>query len=378
MQSLSTYLISVSGLNLHKLIAFFEKEKIYITDLERINQKKLTFIIAGDDYKKLKKSPLHKNYKIKIIKRYGLESYSRKFLSKIGLFVAIIVMLTTIINLTNKIQVVSFNNTNHTCQNGDQCIYTEDNFLILKKELENYNIKNNASIYSLPNNKELKTNLLIKFPQISDVFIERNGVQLNVNILESKLPLNQIKTDLIAEHSGIVIKTNVTSGELKVKIGDIVLKGDTLIKNTGTPAKGSVVLRSFYHENLIFNEKQITYTRTGNKTNVNNLSLLGFKLNSTKNINYKIYETEVKNKYVSVNSILPIKLNQTTYYELEKKEITLSFEKEKDRLYKELEALTETKIPVNAEIKNTTFTLKQEDSRYLITCYKETYLTQEI
>ena len=196
--------------------------------------------------------------------------------------------------------------------------------------------------------------------------------------MESKLPLNQIKTDLIAEHSGIVIKTNVTSGELKVKIGDIVLKGDTLIKNTGTPAKGSVVLRSFYHENLIFNEKQITYTRTGNKTNVNNLSLLGFKLNSTKNINYKIYETEVKNKYVSVNSILPIKLNQTTYYELEKKEITLSFEKEKDRLYKELEALTETKIPVNAEIKNTTFTLKQEDSRYLITCYKETYLTQEI
>ena len=40
--------------------------------------------------------------------------------------------------------------------------------------------------------------------------------------------------------------------------------------------------------------------------------------------------------------------------------------------------LTKKQIPINSEIKNTTFTLKQETSRYLITCYIETYLTLEV
>ena len=42
------------------------------------------------------------------------------------------------------------------------------------------------------------------------------------------------------------------------------------------------------------------------------------------------------------------------------------------------EEKTKLLVPENAEIKNTTFTVKQEGSRFLLTCYIETYLTLKI
>lgn len=378
MNSISTYKISIKGLNIHHILSYFEKEKIHLSNAERINHNKLACVISSSDYKKLKSAPISKNYKIRIEQRYGFENYTRGFLRKLGLITGVIIMALTTLKLTKTIQEVNVNFSNHICQNGNQCVFYGDNLNSLYKELEAQGIKGGQSVYKLPSNKEFKQNIMLKFPQISDVSLKRQGVRINIEILEGKLPTNQIKTNLIAEESGIVIKTDVTSGKLKVKIGDIVLKGDTLIENTGTPACGTVILRSFYHENLIFNEKQTTYERTGNKMHINHLSMFGFNLKSSKICNYNLYETEISQKYLSVNSLLPIKINHTTYYELKKTDYTLSFNEAKDTLYKELEEKTRQLVPLNAKIKNTTYSLKQEGSRYLITCYIETYLTLSI
>ena len=376
--SITSYKISIKGLNLHHIIEYLQVKKIYLTDVERVNQKKLICTISQTDYKKLKKTTISKKFKIRIEKRYGLEGFFRSLIKKIGLTVGIIAMLFTTFNMTNKIYSVNIITQNHTCQNGDQCIFNQNNIKKLYSSLELLGIKAGLNINNKLNMQTIKQKLMLEYDQISDVSIERKGVVYNVNILEAKLPTNQIKTNLIAEESGIVIKTNVTSGNLKVKIGDIILKGDTLIENTGTPACGTVTLRSFFHQNTIFNEEQITYERTGRSQNINNLELFSINIKSNQECNFAIYETEVKNKYLSVNTLLPIKLQQTTFYELKKKENLITFESQKEKLYSELETKTRLLIPEKAEIKNTNFTLKQEGSRYLITCYIETYLTFSI
>ena len=330
------------------------------------------------NYLKIKKAEFLKKFKIKVLKRYGLEGFFHTSLSKIGLILGIILMALTTLNLTNSVQTITINQKNHTCQNGDKCIFKEPNFTLLFTAIEDLGIKKNQKLTKLPSNKSIKNKLMLDFPQISDVSIKQNGVNVTIDILEAKLPTNEIKTNLVAPTNGIVIKTEVISGKLKVKNGDIVLKGDILIENTGTPAKGTVTLRSFVHESTIFNENQISYIKTGNKMHINNISLFGLKIKSNKKCNYKLFKTEQTHKYLSLNAILPIKLNQITYYELKKQENNITFESQKDSIYKELEEKTNKLIPLNAEIKNTSYTLKQEGSRYLITCYKELYLTLTI
>ena len=376
--SITSYKISIKGLNLHHIIDYLQNKNIYLTDVERISRKKLICTIPQTDYKKLKKAKISKKYKIKIEKRYGLEGYFRLLLRKVGLIIGVITMALTTINITSNIYSVKITSQNHNCQNGEHCIFNESNISKLYASLESFGIKEGAKISNVSSYQKIKQELMIEFSQISDVSIQRKGVIYYVNILEAKLPTNQVKTNLIAEESGIVIKTNVTSGNLKVKIGDIVLKGDILIENTGTPACGTVTLRSFFHQNTIFNEEQITYERTGRSQINNNLEFFSINIKSNQECNFSIYETEITNKYLTVNSLLPIKLKQTTFYELKKKESLVTFESEKEKLYNELEEKTKLLVPLNAEIKNTTFTQKQEGSRYLITCYIETYLTLSI
>ena len=374
----SFYKISISGLNIHHIISFMQEKNIYLTEVERVNHKKLICNISKADYFKLKKEPLYKKYKFKILKKYGFDGFVKKFLQKIGLLLGLIIMTLTTLNLTNSVQLITINSNNHVCQNGDKCIFIENNLLSVYNTLENLGVKKGVNINNIPSNKTIKNQLMKKHPQISEVFVEKKGVNILINIQEAKLPTNDIKTDLIAPHPGIVIKTDVTSGTLKVKIGDIVLKGDTLIKNTGTPASGTVVLRAFYHESTIYNETQITYERTGKTQNVNNLSLLGIKLNSSQKTNFNLYEAEEKYKYLSVNTLLPIKVHQTTFYELKKKEETISFGLKEAEIKQNLQDKTQHLLPENAEIKNTNFTIKQEGSRFLVTCYIETYLTLSI
>ena len=365
----TTYKISISGLNLHKIIAYMQEKHLYLTDVERIHHKLLICNISKSDYIKIKKSGALKHYKVKILKRYGLEGFFKTALTKIGLFTGIIIMLLTTINITSTIHSVSIYTQNHICQNGDKCIFNKKNISSLYDALASLGIKSGAKLNHIPSNIAVKTKL---------IFVEKKGVFDNVKILESKLPTNEVTTNLIAPHSGIVVKTDVTSGNLKVKIGDIVFKGDTLIENTGTPASGTVQLRAFYHENTIYNENQITYEKTGNVFYSNNLCFFGINLNSNKKPNFKLYETTEVQKYLSVNTLLPIKVHQTAYHELKMKETKVSFELKKEQIYKDLELKTRQLIPENAEIKNTKFTLKQEGSRFLITCYVETYLTLKI
>ena len=152
MQSFSTYKISVKGLNLHHLIDYFQKEKIHLTELERINQKHLTCIISKNDYLKLKKTELFKSYKIRIENRFGLESYSRKILTKIGLILGIIVCLFTILPFTNSIYDVYIPHKNHTCSNGENCIFTENNRKLLNESLNSLGIYKGAKINKLISN----------------------------------------------------------------------------------------------------------------------------------------------------------------------------------------------------------------------------------
>jgi len=375
MKSHSSYKISIKGLNIHHLISYFEKEGVFLQEVERISQKKLTCIISHRDYVKLKKSQISKSYKIRIISTYGLENISRKIISKLGLITGIIIALLTIFSTTNNVHSLHINTTNHVCQNEGSCIFNENNLKELKAELENIGIYKNAPINKLPTAKQVKKDLMLKFDQIADVSFTRKGTNVYIDILEAKLPTSIINENIISPVNGIIVSVNCSSGKQLVNPGDIILAGETLVEKTETPIAAEIVIRTFYHESTIYNENQITYTRTGRKKCVNSLSCFGLSFNSNPKINFELYETETHYNYAFLNFFLPVKIHETIFYELKKTEHTLPFNSVKDSLYKELEEKTKLLIPKNAEEKKTSFSIHQDNNRYRIDCYIEAYLT---
>jgi len=374
----SSYKVTVKGLNLHHVIDFFERENIYLTDIERTSPQKLTFIINDKNYKLFKKSSLFKAYKVRIIKRYGLENYFRVFLSKLGLFSGIIICVLTCFNLTNRIHEIHLIADNHTCQNEQHCIYNQENQALVVSALNQLGVYENSPIKNLPSAKTIRKHLMLKFSQIADVTAYRKGVHFYVEILEAKLPIKETSHNIIAPENGIIISTECSSGVLKVKNGDIVLKGQTLVEaqDNITP-NAKITLRSFYHDTYIFNESQISYVRTGKKIYANDISLFGLKLQSSVENKFTFYETESSSNYAFLNLFLPITVNKYIYYELEAVNFDQTFESQKERIYKELEDKIKEKIPINADIKNTTYSVIEEGSRHRIDCYIETYLTIE-
>lgn len=375
MQGLKTrYKISISGLNLHYVLAFFEEQKFNIYDIKR-EDKTLFCTISKRDFLTFKKTELFNNYNISIVQKYGSSNFLSSLVKHIGILIGVCVCLISCISITNKIHSVIIVTDNHICQNKDDCILNKQNISAVNEVLKQNNIFEGASISSLPRSKEIEQVLMQKFKQISGVSITRKGVYLYVDIIENKLLNPSHQNKLIAEENGIVLSIDVTSGTQKVSPGDIVMKGDILVEDNGNSVVATAKIRSFYHETLIYNENQIKYIKTGKNHTQNNISLFGLKLKSSSRTAYKLYECKPHKRYGFVNLFLPIKIEETVFYELKKQEQIIPFKDVEQELKDALKSTTLRLIPSSATIINTTYTTHQEGSRTRLDCYIEAHIT---
>ncbi len=372
----SKYKITIRGLNLHHVLAFFEHEKMEVLDLQRLDDKALTCVLSKKDYKKFRKAPLSSTFKISVDRTYGLDKHIKTFISNLGIVIGILICLFSVITITDRVLVIHINTQNHICTNGEECIFKEKNLEALKQALTENGVKEHVKISSLPSPRQLEQKLMLQFNQIAGVSLTQKSVHVYVDIIESKLPTTQDKYSLVAPENGIVISTNITSGNSNVKIGDIVLKGDVLVSSLDSkPVTATIVLRTFYHESVIYNENQVKYQKTGRTYNSNSISFMGLSTNSSTTPPYSLYESETNNRYAFLNMFLPIKISNTTYYELEAVDIILPFTEEETNIKEKLTDQTRLLLPSNAEEKNVTFVTYQEGTRYRVDCYIETYLT---
>lgn len=369
--------LKISGLNIHHVISYFEKEGFSLTNLNRIDEHNLEVHLKEKDYKKFKKSPLYKTFKVKKQLFSGSKLLLEKFIKNIGLFIGITCALLISINFTNKVLSVDITAPNHTCENGESCIFKGDNLLKLKEKLNFLGVTKFALISNLPNNQTVEKELVKEFKQISGVKMRVQGVHVKIDIIEAKLPATETSSALVSEVSGIVISTFVSSGKLKVKNGDMVLKGEELVEpENDLPIRASITIRTFYHEATIYDENQITYRRTGKKVTRNSLEFMSLSA-PAKGCDFNLYETTIRSSYVFYNLFIPLKVTETTYYELEKIENKVPFSEAEKSVKEKLLSSARLLLPPNAEEKNATFTTLVEGSRTRIDCYIETYLTIE-
>lgn len=371
------YRIYIQGLNIHHIISFFETNNYSIEDVIRHDHKSLSATILKSNYTHLKKSSIFNLYKIKIVQKFGINHSVQLLFKKSGLILGVILVFSSTIFFTNRIYKIDFNDKNHVCSNKNQCIYTSTNKQKLDQILKDSGVFINAKTNELPTNRVLEQILIKEFPQISGVSIRQKGAHLYINIVEAKLNNPDQELNLITDKNGIIISLNITNGTPNYHVGDIVTSGDVLVSsNNNKPVVAEIVLRTFYHDTIIYNENQVKYIKTGRTKTLNNLSLFGLYLNSNpKTKPYNIYESKKRTKYGFLNMFLPIQITSTTFFELKKEEKIVPYNSVSNNLKNKLTEAIKKNMPQNATIQDIHTIDFREGSRVRLDCYIEAYLT---
>lgn len=366
------YSLSVSGLNLHHVVEYFEREHFHVQDLSRTDKNTLFVTLSKNEYYKFIAENFAKTFQIKVIKIEGAQKSTSSFLRHIGLFLGIVISLFSICFCTNRIFAVEINQTAHTCKNQEQCIFSESNKKALLEKLASLGIAKGKSNHIKLSNREIEHVLMQEFKQISGVTIKQKGVKVYITIQEATLPEDEHVSSLVSPVSGVVVTNNVVSGIAKVKNGDIVLKGQTLaVPEDGKTVSATFEIRTFYHETMIYSENVVSYVKTGKKKIQNSIEIFGFKLKNNKKCPFALYESTCTKRYAFYNLFLPIVCTSETFEEIEKQEGTVPFQEVENALKQKLYLQTKALLPPDVQEKNTTFATFQEKDKTRLDCYIE-------
>lgn len=370
------YTLSISGLNLHHVIEYFEREHFHAKNLSRTDKNTLFVTLQKSEYKKFRSENFARTFRIKIIKRSGNEETISSLLRHIGLFLGLIVAVASVVLCTNRIFAVELCEENHTCKNQQQCIFYGENKNKLLESLKDLGIAKGKSLPLRNSNREIEQKLIRQFKQISGVTIRQNGVKIVVEIKEATLREEEHLSNLVSPVSGVIVTSTINSGKSHVKNGDIVLKGQTLVSpENNKNVSASFEIRTFYHETMVYSDNITSYKRTGKKYTINNIEFFGLKLKSNKKQPFKIYEAKTTKRYMFYNLFFPFTSTSTTFEELKKEETVVPFEQVEDILKQKLYAETKANLPSNVEEKNKTFATFKEKDKTRLDCYIEAIVT---
>lgn len=301
---------------------------IYFTNVEYINNDKIRCYIDSKDYKRIKRINYFCN--IKFINYTGLEKvkvYLKDNIFKLVIAILTFVLIDILTSFIIDIEVI------HTSSTIRELIY---------KELENNNIKKFKLRYSYDELNEISKKILDNNKNTLEwISISRDGMKYIVRCEERKI--NNIIEEtgyrhIISGKDAEVTKIISSKGEVKVRSGEYVKKGDILISGEvklydtikgNTLATGTVYGNVWYTVDLSIPKetKEMEYTgkeryniNINNKIILNNkyqyfkqdnikeLKILGFKIKIYKEKEY-IYKTN-KIDEENIENIINDKINE--------------------------------------------------------------------
>ena len=361
-----SYSVVVEGLNFNKLFNSFNKHNIKLYNYSRPNYKTCRFSVGFLDYFKIKKFKLFNNYNVKIEKTHNWGFLLNNASKNIGFYVGFMVVFCfclLVSKTTLKIDVL-----------GVDDVLKEE----IVSQLSNFNVKTWQINHKT--NEEIEKFLIQTNNNISLVSVVKKGTNLIVNIKEKIVVENNEVSSLCAPYNMVINSINVSQGIACVKVGDVVKKGDVLVKPTQVLTNGSVSILKpiakiestiWITGNVEFNKTATVFVRTGNKAVYSSFEVFNKQIfSSTPQLKFENYEKSVYNNYVFKNMFLPVKLHRIVFYETKAETINKNFEDYKSELIKQSANLAYSKLPKGLTVVLEETKISEQETK----CYVTTYL----
>ena len=210
--------IVLSGENAEKVLNTASKNGINLWNL-RCKKGNIIGNIGIKNFIKLRTVKHGIKCRIKIIKKHGLVFKTNKYINRTGFFIGIFLFFSVIYLLSNFIWIINI-------EGNDNIKYSQ--ILSACKKINIY-----EGIYKKKiNTKYDAQRLMLEQKQISWCSLNVEGCVLTINLTEAKETdkgKRQSPSNLKSTVEGKIKKIDVTSGNVLVRVGDTVSKGELLV-----------------------------------------------------------------------------------------------------------------------------------------------------
>ena len=332
--------VTVEGFFTERFINNCINNKIFLWNLKRKSSTLLTVNVTVNGFKKIHKIARKTKCKVKINSKKGLPIILHRYRKrKIFLFLLIPITLLIFISSTYiwNIEIIGLENIDH---------------LELLTQLNEEGVavgKRKSNI----NNENVINSIRLKRKDVAWLSINTKGTNVIVTVVEAKEKPEIIDEDeycdIIATEQGLITKITADKGTAKVKVGDIVKKGEVLIggymqgKYTDmryVHAKGKVNAKVWYTKNIKSGFTREISEETGVVENKYSININNFKINLYKTLpNFENYDTINETNKIKLfsNFYLPIEITKTAFVEKKKTIVTYGIQELKEILIKDLE-----------------------------------------
>lgn len=303
---------TIKNLNKEKIF----KEILKITNIYdvKIMETELSFCINGKDEKNTDKILDKKNIKICNKKNIGIHNFLKTNVLKMSIILPIFIFFIFLCICNNYIFQYKIY--------GLETISKNEIIEVLKNSGVD-GITNKKSI-----NRQVIENNIQKMDRVSLVSTAIKGNVLLINIKEKVYnPEYEDKENfkpIIAEYDGIITEITIIQGTPKIRVGQIVKKGQILvspiIQDTGGTERevnplADIKADIFYTTITEIADSKLEYIDTGNTFKKRQIFMNNnIIFDDGISCKYKFYRTDIKKQYLS-NNIIPLLLVETVFIE---------------------------------------------------------------
>ncbi|HOO22848.1 MAG TPA: sporulation protein YqfD [Clostridia bacterium] len=348
-------------------------EAVYIANIlnfhgigvKRIERKgeETVFTVHSADAKKAEEVLTKRGKEYKILADTSVRAFFKKNVFRFGIYTGILAVALLMYFYAGTLTRIDIS--------GNKAVAGENICKVIEENLEIPGFNRDADYDAL----EKK---LIALDGISGASVERKGNTLFVRVYE-ELPKVDVEDrtefkDVVSKYDTIITRVITFSGTCKVKVGDTVKKGQTVISATVTAgegveapsyANGIAYGRVWVTKEVIISQVQIEAVRTGNS--VEHVVFFGKKDDFVPP--FSQYETEKRECFL--DAVIPLKYTVFTYYETKNAEKEVDFYANEEAIVKEHVDKMLSEIPEGSKVLRNWYDIKSVDKNIKLVIYYE-------
>lgn len=329
-------IIIVEGYFLEKFVNICTRRQILLLDIKRQKNSKMTLKVSIKGFKMLKPIARKTGCRVRICKKCGLPFLINRYRGRKTFLLGAVLFIVLFYIMTSFVWTIEVTGNEKI---ESQCILERLTSMGVRPGVLKYRVEP----------EKLADRIIMDVDGLSYVNVVVKGTKLKVEVAEGvdvppMVPLSE-PCDIVAKKDGVIKSIVVKAGEVAVKEGETVKKGQLLvsgsvpIKNMEDSSRqvhaiGSITARTWYESTQPVELRVVEKIRTGQKKENISLVLFSKKIDLfSKKVDYGDYDRIQTEKFLSIgeNLVLPFGAVVETYYEYDVTEAEVSLEEAKEK-----------------------------------------------
>lgn len=343
------YVIIIAKGNVERFINICTRRQILLWDISRKDSQSVVMKASVRGFMLMREAARKSGCRVRILKKCGLPFFLHRFRRRRGFKIGLVIFALMTFLFTSMIWEIEITGCSRE---------VEEKIMEVLEELD----AGKGSFKMSLDPKRIAAGIRLNVDDVAWAGVQIKGVKMTISVQEIKPRPDVVDEDqycnLVAKRDGLITKIEVLAGNLKVREGDTVTKGQLLVSGVleakypefGTKnvhALGRIIARTWYEAKVPLSHEYVKRIRTGRTHENTYIRILNMKIGLLGNRDaFELYDSISYDKTVNgpFGWELPIGITVERLYEIEEKKVMLSGEEA------EALALEKARLEISGEL----------------------------